>query len=147
VTEVRPFEPGHLEGVLRLCAAEAWDSFLGAPERALRALQAPGVTTVVALEGEEVVGFAEMLSDGEVQAYLALLAVDRAHRRKGIGRSLVEAAFAAAGGERVDLLSEEDAEGFYRAFRPGSGGGFASTRRGPRPRRGTPAGNRPPAPP
>ena len=71
------------------------------------------MTAAVAVEGQEVVGFAQMLSDGEVQAHLA---ADRARRRRGVGRALVEAAFSAAGGERVDLLSEEQAEGFYRSF-------------------------------
>jgi ribosomal protein S18 acetylase RimI-like enzyme len=114
--EVRPFATVHLDGVLRLCAAEGWDSFLGSPQRALRALQAPGVTSVVAVDGEEVVGFAQVMSDGEVQAYLALLAVAERRRREGIGRMLVQRAFVLAGGERLDLLSEPDAEGFYRSF-------------------------------
>lgn len=39
-------------------------------ERAVRALTAPGVVTVVAVAGEEVVGFAQVLTDGEIQAYL-----------------------------------------------------------------------------
>lgn len=57
------------------------------------------MTAAVAVEGQEVVGFAQMLSDGEVQAHLA---ADRARRRRGVGR--------------VDLSSEEQADGFYRSF-------------------------------
>ena len=44
---------------------------------------APGVTTVVAVDQEAVVGFAEVFSDGEIQAFLANVAVDEAHRGKG----------------------------------------------------------------
>ena len=111
--EILPFGPEHLAGVLRLCRAEGWPSFPDDPHRAERILTAPGVTTVVAIEAEEVIGFAELLSDGELQAYLANLAVDHAHRRHGTARALVEEALRRAGGERVDLLSEEAATGFY----------------------------------
>ncbi|OBG99273.1 hypothetical protein A5713_10835 [Mycobacterium sp. E2497] len=62
------------------------------------------------------VGFAELFSDGEIQAYLATLAVDETRRGKGIGRTLVTEALRLAGGERIDALSEDDALDFYRAF-------------------------------
>jgi ribosomal protein S18 acetylase RimI-like enzyme len=116
VMEVRSFEPDDLHGVLRLCEAEGWPSFPADAARALRILTAPGVTTVVAVDNGGVVGFAELFSDGELQAFLANLAVDSAKRGAGIGRQLVAEALRQAGGERVDLLSEEDAAGFYRTF-------------------------------
>jgi hypothetical protein len=52
------FEARHLEGVLQLGRAEGWPSFPADPERALAVLTAPGVVTVVALDGDEVLGFA-----------------------------------------------------------------------------------------
>jgi predicted N-acetyltransferase YhbS len=79
-------------------------------------LTAPGVTTVVALEGGAVVGFAELFSDGEIQAFLANLAVAVERRGTGIGRRLVEEALRLGGGVRVDLLSEDEAAPFYEAF-------------------------------
>ena len=114
--EIRRFEPRDLPGIIRLCQAEGWPSFPADPERALRILTAPGVTTVVAAADGAVIGFAELFSDGEVQAYLANLAVDAASRGAGIGRRLVTEALRLAGGERIDLLSEEAAAGFYRSF-------------------------------
>jgi ribosomal protein S18 acetylase RimI-like enzyme len=77
---------------------------------------APGVTTVVAVDQEAVVGFAEVFSDGEIQAFLANVAVDEAHRGKGVGRALVVEALRLAGAERVDLLSEDEAVAFYESF-------------------------------
>lgn len=106
----------HLEEVLRLCDAEGWPSFPADPARALRVLTAPGVTTVVAKEDGAVVGFAQMFSDGELQAFLATLAVAASARGKGVARALVIEALRLAGGERVDLLSEEDATDFYESF-------------------------------
>lgn len=112
--DLLPFESGHLDGVIRLCEHQGWPSFAADPERALRVLTAPGVTTVVAVDRMgQVVGFAEMFSDGEIQAYLATLAVDESHRGSGIGSSLVREALRRAGAQRIDLLSEPDAIPFY----------------------------------
>jgi ribosomal protein S18 acetylase RimI-like enzyme len=109
--EYRPYEREDLSGVLSLCEAEAWPSLPGDPERANRVFTNPGVTTFVAIGRGEVSGFIYVLSDGEVQAYIALMAVAAEYRRQGIGTALIEAAFAACGAERLDLLSAADA--FY----------------------------------
>src|SRR5215213_1812389 len=86
-----------LEGVLDLCRAEGWPSLPADPARADRILTNPGVTTYVAVDGEAVAGFASVLSDGELQAYLATLVVARDRRRQRLGTRLVRAAFAACG--------------------------------------------------
>jgi ribosomal protein S18 acetylase RimI-like enzyme len=121
--EIHPFRAEHLDGLLALCVAEGWPGLPDDPRRAQRLLTAPGVTTVVAVVEGEVVGFAELLSDGELQAYLASIAVDSRFRRRGIGRALVDESLRRAGGERIDLLSEEASVGFYESFphfrRPG----------------------------
>lgn len=111
--EISKFTERDLVGVLALCEAEAWPSFPEDPDRALRALTAPGVTTVVAREVGEVFGFAQLLSDGEIQAYLAAVVVAPGHRGQGVGKALIEAALTLAGGFRVDLLTDDGAVGFY----------------------------------
>jgi GNAT superfamily N-acetyltransferase len=45
-----------------------------------------------------------------------LIGVAAAHRRKGIGRRLVEEVFARTGATRIDLLSTEGADEFYASF-------------------------------
>ena len=67
---------------------------------------------MVAMEDNQVVGFAQMQSDGEVQAHLSLIAVEKGFRRRGIARELIAAALREAGGLRVDLVTDS-AEGFY----------------------------------
>ena len=114
--EIHPFCADHLDGVLALCLAEGWPSLPDDPARALRILTAPGVTTVVAVIEGEVIGFAELFSDGEIQAFLTNLAVSIRFRGRGIGRALVEESLRVAGGERIDLLSEEASVGFYESF-------------------------------
>lgn len=106
----------HLDGVIDLCVGEGWPSFPADPERAFRVLTAPGVTTIVAVESSQVVGFAQLFSDGELQAFLANIAVSSTKRGCGIGGALILAALQSAGGERIDLLSEDGAEPFYESF-------------------------------
>ena len=115
VLNLRRYQTADLEGVLALCTSEGWPSFPEDPARADRVLQAPGVTTVVAIEDDSVVGFAQLLSDGEIQAYLALIAVHPSRRQKGIGRDLIAAALSTAGGLRVDLLADT-APNFYASL-------------------------------
>lgn len=110
---IEPFDDGDLEGVLALCESEQWPTFPEDPARALRALTAPGVTTMVARDGEGLVGFAQLLSDGEIQAYLAAVVISQRVRRSGLGRAIIEAALERAGGFRIDLLTDDAATGFY----------------------------------
>src|SRR3989442_1268134 len=97
---VAPFDRAHLPDALALFAAEGW-SYADDPERTWRALTAPGCATVVALVDDSVVGVAHVLSDGEVQAFLAVLLVGAEHRRRGIGERLVREAFARARAGRM----------------------------------------------
>lgn len=105
------FDATHLEGVLGLCQQEGWPTFPSNPDRALRALLAPGTVTVVALVGVEVVGFAHAVTDS-VTTYLAERLVTPGHRGRGIGRALIAEVFSRCGTERIDLLTDT-AEGFY----------------------------------
>ncbi len=111
-----PIAREHLDGVIRLCEIEQYPSYIQDAERTWRALTAPGVCTVVAVQDGRVVGFAQMQSDGLIQAHLTLIVVDRDLRRRGIGAQLVREAFVRCGGQRVDLLSTEGADAFYRSF-------------------------------
>jgi ribosomal protein S18 acetylase RimI-like enzyme len=112
---ITQYEEGHLPGVLALCEAEGWPSLPADPARAHAVLTAPGVTSVVALDGELVVGFAYLQSDGYIQAHLSQMAVHREYRRKGIGRALLEYAVPRTGAQRVDLVTDS-ANDFYESF-------------------------------
>ena len=112
--DYRPYEHQDLSGVIELCEAEGWPSLPADPERAHRILTNPGVTSYVAVDADEVVGFIYLLSDGEVQAFIATMAVASGRRGQGIGTRLIREAFDASGAERIDLLSEADA--FYEGL-------------------------------
>jgi ribonuclease HI/probable phosphoglycerate mutase len=110
------FRRKHLDGVIALCSDEGWPSFPEDPARALRALTAPGVKTVVAVDDDVIVGFAYGQGDGEIEAHLSNLVVTKSHRRRGIARRLVEEVFRRTGGTRMDLLAEPGSETFYESF-------------------------------
>ena len=112
--QIVPFEPLHLDGVVQLCAAEGWPSWTH--ENAARAFAAPGVIVVVAVEDGDVLGVAELLTDGHVMAYLALLVVAKRARGRGIGRALIDELFDRSALQRMDLLSEQGSIPFYESM-------------------------------
>jgi ribosomal protein S18 acetylase RimI-like enzyme len=114
--EISPYEPKFLEPLLRLCKQEGWVSFAANPERAGRAMTNPGVTALVALEGERAVGFSQAVGDGCFGGYLCMLLVEPAARGRGIGKSLVEATLVESGVLRLDLLSSDKAMSLYERF-------------------------------
>lgn len=110
----RPYERADLADIIGLCEAEGWPSLPADADRAHRILTNPGITTYVAVDAGEVVGFIYLMSDGEVQAYISAMAVDTGCRGQGIGTRLIQEAFATCGAERLDLLSHAD--GFYETL-------------------------------
>jgi hypothetical protein len=65
--DVRPFEEADARAVARLATAVQWPS-LTDPEVVRRVCTAPGAHASVAVTGGEVVGWAQVLSDGVLQA-------------------------------------------------------------------------------
>lgn len=116
--EIVPFEPKFLDPLLRLCNSEGWISFAANPERAGRAMTNPGVTALVAIEGEEqrAIGFAQAVGDGCFGGYLCMLLVESEARGRGIGKALVERTLVESGVLRLDLLSSEEAMRLYERF-------------------------------
>ena len=111
-----PFHREHLGAILGLCQAQGWLSLPSDPARAQQALTAPGVTTVVAVVADEVIGFATVLSDGVLDAYLSALLVAEPHRGEGIGAGLLQTAYRRSGATRVDLLAADGTDDFYARF-------------------------------
>lgn len=112
--DIVAFETLHADGVVRLCAAENWPSWTR--ENVLGAFSSPGVIALVAVDGDDVVGAAQLLTDGRVIAYLGLLVVDRDARGHGVGRALVDELFSRCRLSRFDLLSEEGSTRFYESL-------------------------------
>lgn len=113
--DIVPFEDGHAEGVARLATTVQWPS-LTDPDVVRRVFSAPGSSAYTATVDGEVVGFAQALGDGVLQSHLSFLAVHPDHRGRGIARLLTVATFQATHTVRMDLITPDDASGFYAAF-------------------------------
>ena len=131
---VRPAGPDDLPGVLRV---QYRDPDLGPGdvserERATwdRMLATDGLTVYLATEGDDVVGTVTLLVMPNLgygcrpSAFVEAMVVAESHRRRGVGRALVErllADAAAAGCHKVQLLTHkrhasDGAHHFYRAL-------------------------------
>jgi ribosomal protein S18 acetylase RimI-like enzyme len=114
--EIVAYEPHYLDAVIDLCRAEGWSAFSGNRERAARAMSAPGVTALVAVDEKHVLGFSQAVGDGALSGYLVMLLVADDVRGQGIGKALIERTLVESGVLRLDLLSSEGAMALYERF-------------------------------
>ena len=115
------FTGAHAAAAIDLFAKEDWGTYTCDPTRTIRALSAPGCTTLLAVNRAVVVGLVQLQSDGEIQTHLSALLVAAPWRRSGLGRGLLHEALKRAGGIHVDVLTRNP--GFYESLggeaRPG----------------------------
>jgi GNAT superfamily N-acetyltransferase len=109
--QIAAFGREQLDGALALFSAEGWDTYTEDSDRTLRALTAPGSTTLTAVDDGIVAGLVQLQSDGEIQAHLSALVVGERWRGLGLSRRLLREALARAGGMRIDIITA--AESFY----------------------------------
>ena len=88
--EIRDVQPSELEAARLLLETNGWDHRVADAE-SFRELIANSRHALVAVENGEVIGFLRALGDGMSNGYISMVVVDEAHRRKGIGRALVNA--------------------------------------------------------
>ena len=123
---IEPFAPTHLDGLIALVAAEGWTEYTENVERTYRALTAPGVTTLVAIAGERVVGAIQVQSDGVIQAHVSMLLIGRSSRGTGLGSRLLREGLERAGGLQLDIRTRT--EGYYERLGASRSLGFRLTR-------------------
>lgn len=88
VISYRPVEASEYEAVRLFMVAMGWDKRVEDRERFYQMI-ANADRTVVALDGEGIVGFARALCDGVSNGYIGTVAVAPDRRGQGIGRRLI----------------------------------------------------------
>jgi len=109
--EVNPYDYDQLRQFL---SGQGWADRLRDVDR-FRMMIEGADRTVIALEGERIVGFARALCDGASNGYISMLAVAADRRKRGIGRSLVERLISgdAEGHITWVLRAGRDSSGFW----------------------------------
>jgi ribosomal protein S18 acetylase RimI-like enzyme len=111
---IRPWGEADLSAIGRLSQALGWPTPTQRPADSLLAWR-HSWPTLVAIEGESVVGFLRGLTDGAITMYIAEMAVEGRLRGRGIGRAMLDVCHALYPTTRLDLLAADDARAFYKA--------------------------------
>lgn len=113
ILNVRNLRPDETESARLFLDQHGWSHRTGDAESFAR-LIGNSQRTAVAMLGEQIVGFARGITDELSNGYLSMVVVDDQHRRKGIGRALVEHVM----GDNPDITwvlraGREGAEAFF----------------------------------
>jgi len=110
--QVRAIQPTEYEAARRLLIAGGWSDHRVADIESFALLLQRSQACLVALVGNQVVGFIRALTDGLSNGYISMVVVDEAYRNQGIGSALV----------RTVMGSDPDITWVLRAGREGVAG-------------------------
>lgn len=113
---VRDLLPAETQSVRQFLGQHGWGHRTGSPEHFAQLIK-NSQRTAVAVQGEQIIGFARGITDGLSNGYLSMVVVDDQHRRAGIGRALVEHIM----GDNPDITwvlraGREGAEAFFASL-------------------------------
>ena len=118
--DYHPINPQDYDQIRAFLAENGWAHRVADPERFARMMQGAD-RTVVAWDGDCVVGFARALCDGVSNGYLSMVAVAEDWQRQGIGCALVRHLMGDDPEITWVLRAGHGSEGFWRKM------GFAAS--------------------
>lgn len=89
--QIRPILADEIEAARLLLAANAWGPRVADVE-VFRELVSRSQVALVAVQGNQVIGFLRALTDGIFNGYISMVVVDEKHRGRGVGTALVQSA-------------------------------------------------------
>lgn len=111
--EFRAATSDDYENVRQFLAENGWEKRVADKEKFCRMMENAD-RTVVAFEGEKVIGFARALCDDVSNGYIGTVAVAENFRKRGIGRELVERLIGTDENITWVLRAGRDSEKFWK---------------------------------
>ncbi|MEG3042670.1 MAG: GNAT family N-acetyltransferase [Clostridium sp.] len=110
---IRQFLETDFPSIQLLYEREGWMTFIKREKAALNAWKNSSIALVV-VDENMIIGLLRGLTDGEVTTYIAEIIIDSNYRGNGLGKALIDVCHNLYPNTRLDLLSMEGADEFYK---------------------------------
>jgi ribosomal protein S18 acetylase RimI-like enzyme len=116
---IRDFDSRDLPAIMKMFKIEGWSTLLKKEEEYMIALKQSSCV-LVAVKGEDTVGFLRAITDGVITTYICELIVLDGLRGHGIGRKLLTHCHSQYPKTRMELLASSTSHTYYESlkFRP-----------------------------
>ena len=113
---IQAWSPHYFDAMRTLSSAEGWTTPELRPKETLAAWENSWPTLIAVDTDGKLVGFLRAITDTRITTYLCEVLVSREFRRIGLGKLLIDVCQGLVPTTRLDLLSTDEADDFYRAI-------------------------------
>ena len=113
---IQAWAPNYFDAMCALSSAEGWTTPELRREETLVAWENSLPTLVAVDTNGRLVGFLRAITDTQITTYLCEVLVDSEFRRLGLGKLLIDVCQGLVPTTRLDLLSTDETNDFYRAI-------------------------------